>query len=87
MANHASARKRARQDAKKRLSNRSQRTAMRTAIKKVLHAVEAGDRERAVEAFQQAQSLIARAGRKHLIHPNQAARRISRLNAKIKALV
>ena len=86
MANHASALKRARQDAKKRLANRAQRAAMRTAIKKVLQAVEAGDKEQALAAFRRAESLIARAGRKRLIHPNQAARRVSRLSARIKAL-
>ena len=86
MANHASALKRARQDAKIRLANRSQRTAMRTAIKKVQQAVDAGDKEAAAVALKQAQSLIDRAGRKNLIHRNQAARRVSRLNARGKAL-
>jgi len=86
VANHASALKRARQDAKIRLANRSQRTAMRTAIKKVQQAVDAGDKEAAAVALKQAQSLIDRAGRKHLIHRNQAARRVSRLNAQVKAL-
>lgn len=86
MANHASALKRARQDAKIRLANRSQRTAMRTAIKKVQQAVNAGDKEAATVALKQAQSLIDRAGRKNLIHRNQAARRVSRLNAQVKAL-
>ncbi|RMH60471.1 MAG: 30S ribosomal protein S20 [Zetaproteobacteria bacterium] len=86
MANHASALKRARQNAKKRLANRSQRTAMRTAIKKVHQAVEAGDRDAAMAALRHAQSLIDRAGRKNLIHRNQAARRVSRLNARIKAM-
>jgi len=86
VANHASALKRARQDAKIRLANRSQRTAMRTAIKKVQQAVDAGDKEAATVALKQAQSLIDRAGRKNLIHRNQAARRVSRLNAQVKAL-
>ena len=86
MANHASALKRARQDAKIRLANRSQRTAMRTAIKKVQQAVDAGDKEAAAVALKQAQSLIDRAGRKNLIHRNQASRRVSRLNAQVKAL-
>lgn len=86
MANHASALKRARQDAKIRALHRAQKSAMRTAIKKVQAAVDAGDREAAAAAFREASSLIARAGRKRLIHPRQAARRVSRLNAKIKSL-
>ncbi len=86
MANHASAAKRARRNERVRLNNRMQRSAMRTQIKKVLAAVEAGDREAAQAEFRKATSLIARAGRKRLIHPRQASRRISRLNARIKAL-
>ncbi len=86
MANHASALKRARQDQKKRLQNRTQKSAMRTSIKKVLAAVEAGDKAAASAALSQAISLLDRAGRKRLIHPRQASRRVSRLNARVKAL-
>ena len=86
MANTKSAMKRARQNEKRRLQNRAQRSAMRTAIKKTLKAIEAGDREQAGSLFRHAQSLIARLGRKRVIHPRQAARRISRLHAKLKAL-
>ncbi len=86
MANHASALKRARQDQKKRLQNRNQKSSMRTAIKKVLSAVDAGDKEAASTALHQATSLIDRAGRKNQIHAKQASRRVSRLNAKVKAI-
>ncbi len=86
MANHASALKRARQDQKKRVQNRSQRSDMRTAIKKLQHAIEAGDKETARELLRIATSKIDRAGRKGLIHRNQASRRVSRLNAAVKAL-
>jgi len=86
VANHASALKRARQDQKKRLQNRNQKGAMRTAIKKVLTAVEAGDKETANSALRQATSMLDRAGRKHQIHPTQASRRVSRLNASVKAI-
>jgi len=86
VANHASALKRARQDAKIRLQNRTQKSAMRTAIKKVLVAVQAGDKEAAAVALREASSLIDRAGRKRLIHPIQASRRVSRLNARVKSI-
>jgi len=86
VANHASALKRARQDQKKRVQNRNQKGAMRTAIKKVLSAVEAGDKETANTALRQATSMLDRAGRKHQIHPTQASRRVSRLNATVKAI-
>ena len=86
MANHVSALKRARQDIKKRDQNRAQKSAMRTAIKRVKAAVEAGDKAAANEAFSTANSLIARAGRKGILHANTASRAVSRLNAKVKAI-
>jgi len=84
VANHASALKRARQDAKIRLRNRIQKSTMRTAIKKVHAAIAAGDQKAANEALKKAVSLIDRAGRKRQIHPRQAARRVSRLNAHVR---
>jgi len=86
VANHVSALKRARQDEKKRLQNRGQRSEMRTAIKKVEAAVAAGDKETANALLGAAISKIDRAGRKGLIHSNQASRRVSRLNKTVKAL-
>jgi len=86
VANHASALKRARQDQKKRQQNRTHISAMRTAIKKVLNAVEAGDKETANSELRQATSMLDRAGRRHQIHPTQASRRVSRLNAKVKSI-
>lgn len=86
MANHASAAKRARQSEKRRLVNRARKGAMRTAIKRVLAAVEAGDAEAAKAALDRAVPLIDRAGRKGVIHRKQASRRVSRLTARVKAL-
>ena len=86
MANHASAAKRARQSEKRRLVNRARKAAMRTAIKRVLAAVEAGDAEAARAALARAVPLIDRAGRRGVIHRNQASRRVSRLNARVKAM-
>jgi small subunit ribosomal protein S20 len=86
VANHASALKRVRQDDKKRTKNRAQKSAMRTEIKKVLTAVEAGDKETAATALKKATSLLDRAGRKHQIHRRQSSRSVSRLNARVKAI-
>ena len=86
MANHASSLKRARQDDKKRAQHRSQKSAMRTEIKKVMAAVEAGDKDTAAAALKKATSLIDRAGRKRQLHPSQASRSVSRLNARVKAI-
>lgn len=86
MANSLQARKRARQAEKHRLRNASQRSAMRTAIKKVDAAIESGDKAAAEEAFKAAVPAIDRSAGKGLIHANKAARHKSRLNAKIRAL-
>lgn len=59
---------------------------MRTYIKKVLKAIDAGDKEAAVAAYNQAVPIIDRMAGKNLIHRNKAARHKSRLNAHIKAM-
>jgi len=86
VANHASAIKRARQDEKIRALHRTQKSTMRTAIKAVHTAIAAGDQAVANEALKTATSLLARAGRKNMIHSKQAARRVSRLNTSVKAM-
>ncbi|MDQ6984599.1 MAG: 30S ribosomal protein S20 [Ghiorsea sp.] len=86
MANHVSSIKRARQDIVKRDRNRTQKSTMRTAIKRVHAAIAAGDQETANTEMRIATSLIARSGRKNNLHKKQASRRISRINARIKAI-
>lgn len=86
MANSAQAIKRARQAEKHRQLNASQRSNMRTAIKKVIAAIKAGDRDMAVKAYAAAVPVIDSAAGKGLIHANKAARHKSRLNKRIKAL-
>lgn len=86
MANTAQARKRARQAEKQRQHNASQRSAFRTAIKKVLKAVEAGDKAAAQSVFLESQSVIDRLADKEVFHKNKAARHKSRLVAAIKAM-
>ncbi|GLR15337.1 30S ribosomal protein S20 [Chitinimonas viridis] len=86
MANSAQARKRARQAAKARLHNQSQRSEFRTAVKKVLKAIEAGDKAAAAETFKASVSNIDRLADKGAYHKNKAARHKSRLAAAIKAM-
>ncbi len=86
MANTAQAKKRARQAEKNRIRNAGQRSNLRTFIKKVLAAVNAGDKEKAQVAFQTAVPIIDSAANKGLIHKNKAARSKSRLNAKIRGI-
>ena len=86
MANSLQARKRARQAEKRRKHNAGRRSMLRTHIKKVVYAIEAGDKEPAVAAYEAAVPVIDRAANKGLIHKNKAARHKSRLNAHIRAM-
>ncbi|WP_417069607.1 30S ribosomal protein S20 [Niveibacterium terrae] len=86
MANTVQARKRARQALDARAHNASLRSRLRTAIKAVRKAVEAGDKAAAQQVFQQSVSVIDSIADKKIIHKNKAARHKSRLSAAIKAL-
>ena len=86
MANSAQARKRARQAEAHRRHNASQRSALRTALKKVIAAIATGEQETAKAAYQSAVPIIDRSVTHGVIHKNKAARHKSRLNSQIKAL-
>jgi small subunit ribosomal protein S20 len=86
MANTAQAKKRAKQAEQSRIRNAGQRSNLRTFIKKVIAAVNEGDKEKAQAAFKTALPIIDSAVNKGIIHRNKAARGKSRLNAKVKAL-
>ena len=86
MANSAQARKRARQAEVAREHNASLRTQYRTAVKKVLKAVLAGDKAAAQEVFKSSVAVIDRIADKNIVHKNKASRHKSRLAAQIKAL-
>ncbi|WP_456413245.1 30S ribosomal protein S20 [Thiolapillus sp.] len=86
MANSLQARKRARQAEKRRAHNAARRSMLRTHIKKVVYAIEAGDKETASAAYKAAVPVLDNAVSKGLIHKNKAARHKSRLNAHIKAM-
>ncbi len=86
MANSVQARKRARQALKARAHNASLRSRLRTAIKAVRKAIDAGDQAAAKQVFEQSMSTIDSIADKKIIHKNKAARHKSRLSAAIKAL-
>lgn len=86
MANSAGSIKRARQAIKRNKHNSQIRAKVRTYIKKVTYAVEAGNKKEAQSEFADMQKNIDQAVNKGLIHKNQAARKKSRLSAQIKAL-
>lgn len=86
MANSPQAKKRARQAEKRRTQNNGQRSLVRTVIKKVITAVDAGDAEKAQAAYNSAAPVIDRMADKGILHKNKAARHKSRLNTQVKAL-
>jgi len=86
MANTAQARKRARQAVARNKHNSSLRSMLRTSIKRVRQAIEAGDKAAAAEVYRKATSVIDRVADKNIIHKNKAARHKSRLAAAVKAL-
>ncbi len=86
MANSPQARKRARQAEKRRRQNTSQRSMVRTYIKRVRAAIESGDASSAQTALAEAIPVIDRMADKGILHKNNAARQKSRLSAHVNAL-
>ncbi len=86
MANIKSAEKRAQQTLKRRARNMAARSKLRTAIKSVVSAVEAGDKAVATEKLKAAAPVIDSMVNKGVIHRNKAARHKSQLNARIKEM-
>ena len=86
MANSAQARKRARQGEQRRQHNASLRSMLRTAIKKVRKAIDAGDKAAAQGILQASQAIIDRVADKKIVHKNTASRSKSRLAQAVKAM-
>ncbi len=86
MAQHKSALKKIRRDSKRVLRNHSRLARMRTFIKKVELAVASGNKESAQTALTAAQPEIMRSVSKGVLHRNTAARKMSRLNARVAKL-
>ena len=86
MANIASARKAARQSEKRRVLNASQRSELRSAIKRVRLAIDAGDKAKAMTVLRDSTKVLDSIADKEIIHKNKASRHKSRLSAAIKAM-
>ena len=86
MANIKSARKRARTAEKTRQHNMGLRSHMRTKIKNVVKACDAGDKDAAATAYKEAVPVIDGMINKGIVTKNKAARHKSRLNTRVKAL-
>ncbi len=86
MANTQAAKKQIRNSYRKWLRNRYTRGKMRGAVRTVRQAIEAGDYNTAQSWMPRAASELDKAARKHVIHPNKAARLKSRLMSQIHEL-
>lgn len=86
MANTKSAKKATRQMQRRTEINKSRRTNMRTEVRKVEEAIQAGKKDEAASALAAAAPVLARTAQKGVIHKRTASRKISRLSAQIKAM-
>lgn len=86
MANHKSAKTRINRNNKRAVINGARRSRVRTFVKKVEALIAEKNKEQAMEAFRVAESELMVAVRKGVFHLNTAARTVSRLSKKIKAL-
>jgi len=79
MPNSASAAKRLRQSAKRRLHNRISKKLVKTSIKKAIQSATETDLPKSEADFRAAMAKIDKAGARRILHPNTAARRKSKL--------
>jgi small subunit ribosomal protein S20 len=86
MANSASAKKAIKQNEKNRLANKSKKSAIKTALRRVNEAVLKKDVEQGEKTFIEAQSLLAKAAKKGFIHHRKASRLISKSSLKVKKI-
>lgn len=86
MANLESAKKQARQNEVRRARNLARRTAIKTAVKKVLISIEKNESAQTIQGLlKDAEAKLARAKGKGTLHRKTAARKISRLAKKVAA--
>jgi small subunit ribosomal protein S20 len=86
MANTASARKRIRQTTTRTARNQARKSRMRTFVKKVENALEAGDKAAATAAMALVQPELMRGVAKGVLHKNTASRKFARLTKAVTAL-
>ena len=86
MANTPQSKKRARQNARRLEINKARRSRIRTHLRKVEEAIASGDKDAAAAALKAAQPELMRGVTKGVYHKNTAARKMSRLSARVKAI-
>lgn len=86
MANTAQSKKRARQNERRSAVNKSRRSRIRTFLRKVEEAISSGDKSAASAALTAVQPELMRGVSKGIFHKNTAARKMSRLSARVKKI-
>ncbi|WP_298968735.1 30S ribosomal protein S20 [uncultured Roseobacter sp.] len=86
MANSPQSKKRARQNEARFQINKARRSRIRTYLRKVEEAIASGDKDAAAAALKEAQPELMRGVTKGVFHKNTAARKVSRLSARVKAI-
>jgi small subunit ribosomal protein S20 len=86
MANTPQSKKRARQMVARTTVNKARRSRIRTFLRKVEEAIASGDKSAAAAALQAAQPELMRGVTKGILHKNTAARKMSRLSARVKSI-
>ena len=86
MANTPGSKKRARQVVRRTAVNKARKTRIRTFLRKVEEAIAGGDQKAAADALRAAQPELMRGVTKGIYHKNTAARKMSRLSGRVKAM-
>ena len=86
MANSPQAKKRARQNERRFAVNKARRSRIRTHLRRVEEAIASGDQTAAAAALKEAQPELMRGVTKGVLHKNTAARKMSRLAARVKGM-
>lgn len=86
MANSPQSKKRARQNTRRMEVNKARRSRIRTYLRKVEEAIASGDKDAAAAALKMAQPELMRGVSKGIYHKNTAARKMSRLAARVKSI-
>ncbi|MGR3563166.1 MAG: 30S ribosomal protein S20 [Heliomarina sp.] len=86
MANTPQSKKRARQNESRFTVNKARRSRIRTYLRKVEEAIASGNKDAAIAALRDAQPELMRGVTKGVLHKNTAARKMSRLSSRVKAL-
>lgn len=86
MANTPQSKKRARQSETRFAINKMRRSRIRTFLRKVEEAIASGDKDAAASALRAAQPELMRGVTKGVVHKNTAARKMSRLASRVKAI-